>query len=83
MLVKVNPCIYLQTATTGLEFRQKEKYSEKSEYQYQKCIKKSLVGFKMAPKQESSRTSGSSSFGGGEGNNKEDEAYIVSISRGQ
>ena len=43
---------------------------------YQNWIKKSLVGFKMAPKQDhSSRTSGSSSIGGDDDkNNKEDEA---------
>ena len=38
----------LMTATTGLEFRQNEKYGDSDEYQ--KWIKKSWVGFKMAPK---------------------------------
>ena len=35
----------LATATTGLEFRQKEKYGDTDEYQ--EWIKKSWVGFKM------------------------------------
>lgn len=38
----------LVTATTGLEFRQKEKYGDTEEYK--KWIKKSWVGFKMASK---------------------------------
>ena len=38
----------LVTATTGLEFRQKEKYGDTEEYK--KWIKKSWVGFKMATK---------------------------------
>jgi len=55
----------LATATTGLEFRQKEKYGDTTEYQ--NWIKKSWVGFKMAPKQDSSS-------GGADNNNEEDEA---------
>ncbi|KAL3809110.1 hypothetical protein ACHAXA_003019 [Cyclostephanos tholiformis] len=39
----------LMTATTGLEFRQKEKYGGTDEYQ--QWIKKSWVGFKLAPKE--------------------------------
>jgi steroid 5-alpha reductase family enzyme len=38
----------LVTATTGLEFRQKEKYGDTEEYK--KWIKKSWVGFQMASK---------------------------------
>jgi len=37
----------LATATTGLEFRQKEKYGDTDEYQ--KWIKKSWAGFQMGP----------------------------------
>ena len=40
----------LATATTGLEYRQKEKYGDTEEYQ--RWIKSSWVGFKMAPKKE-------------------------------
>jgi protein-S-isoprenylcysteine O-methyltransferase Ste14 len=43
----------LATATTGLEYRQKEKYGDTEEYQ--RWIKSSWVGFKMAPKKEKSR----------------------------
>ncbi len=39
----------LMTATTGLEFRQREKYGGTDEYQ--KWIKKSWVGFELAPKE--------------------------------
>ena len=42
----------LATATTGLEFRQKEKYGDTDEYK--DWIKKSWVGFKMTPKKEKS-----------------------------
>ena len=64
----------LATATTGLEFRQKEKYGETTEYQ--NWIKKSWVGFKMAPKEDNS---GSSSGGDGNDNddkNNDDEAQM-------
>ncbi|KAL7528380.1 hypothetical protein ACHAXR_002416 [Thalassiosira sp. AJA248-18] len=40
----------LATATTGLEYRQKEKYGDTDEYQ--EWIKKSWVGIKMAPAQK-------------------------------
>ena len=40
----------LATATTGLEFRQKEKYGDTDEYQ--KWIKKSWKGFAMEPKED-------------------------------
>ncbi len=40
----------LATATTGLEYRQKEKYGDTEEYQ--RWIKSSWVGFKMAPKKD-------------------------------
>jgi len=42
----------LATATTGLEFRQKEKYGDTKEYQ--DWIKKSWVGIKMDPAQKDS-----------------------------
>lgn len=40
----------LATATTGLEYRQKEKYGDTKEYQ--RWIETSWVGFKMAPKKD-------------------------------
>jgi protein-S-isoprenylcysteine O-methyltransferase Ste14 len=40
----------LATATTGLEYRQKEKYGDTEEYQ--RWIKSSWVGFKMTPKKD-------------------------------
>ncbi|KAL3760579.1 hypothetical protein ACHAWU_009540 [Discostella pseudostelligera] len=45
----------LATATTGLEYRQKEKYGDTEEYQ--RWIKSSWVGFKMAPKKDKSNDS--------------------------
>ena len=42
----------LMTATTGLEFRQNEKYGDTDEYQ--KWVKKSWVGFKLVPKKAGS-----------------------------
>jgi len=44
----------LATATTGLEFRQKEKYGDTKEYQ--DWIKKSWVGIKMDPAQKDSNS---------------------------
>ena len=45
----------LATATTGLEFRQNEKYGATDEYQT--WIKKSWVGFKMTPAQQEEKAS--------------------------
>lgn len=42
----------LATATTGLEYRQKEKYGDTD--QYKKWVKRSWVGFKMDPAQKDS-----------------------------
>jgi len=58
----------LSTATTGLEFRQQEKYGDTEEYQ--EWVKKSWVGFKMGPAQKQKEEGGESSDAGADDESK-------------